>query len=160
MLQFFLWNLPTLSLWTFDCLLSIHTTSHYLRHENLLHSSHKNKDFWRMSIFFHRPKTMELIGIWCPPLTILTFFSESTENLSFQICIWVNIPLSHMCVVFACACLCACIYIFVCVCVCTFFFSECTCMYTWKLTSVIHMVLVNVSSQYAYLITCLCTLIH
>ena len=73
-LQFCLWNLPTVSVWSFDCLLSIQTTSLCLRHENLPHSSHKNKNFWRTSFFFYRPETMELIAIWCTLLTILTFF--------------------------------------------------------------------------------------
>ena len=47
----------------FYCLLSIQTTSFYLRHKNLPHSSHKEKHFWRTSFFFHRPKTMEFIAI-------------------------------------------------------------------------------------------------
>ena len=50
-LQFFLENLPTLSFWTFDCLLSIQTTSLYLRHENLLLSSHKTKTFGEWAFF-------------------------------------------------------------------------------------------------------------
>ena len=45
------------------------------------------------------------------------------------------------------------------VCVCLLFF-QLMCLYAWKWTSVIDKVLVSVSSQYAYLITYLCTLVQ
>ena len=45
-------------------LLSIQTTSLYPRHENLLCSSHKNKNVWRMSLFFYRPDTIELVELF------------------------------------------------------------------------------------------------
>ena len=56
-LQFFLWNLPTLSVWTFYCLLSIQTISLYLRNKKPFRIPlTETKTFGERAFSFTRPK--------------------------------------------------------------------------------------------------------
>ena len=46
------WKLPSISLWTLDCLISIQTTLLHFWHKIPLHTIHKNKKLWTISCCF------------------------------------------------------------------------------------------------------------
>ena len=127
MLQFFLWNLPTLSVWTLECLLSIQTTLLYIRHENFPYSFHKQEQkLLENELFLSQAQNN---GTHCHMMSV-THYPYFLLRKHWKLIFWSlhmskHTPLQHVCVcarvsacVWACLCACVCIYIFVCVCVC------------------------------------------
>ena len=170
-LQFFLWNLPTLCVWR----LTVYYPSRQLRStldtKTFRIPLTKTKTFGeRASFFFSQARNN---GTHCLMMSITHhpyFLLRKHWKLIFSnLHMRRHTPLPHECVcarvsACVCACLCVCVHIYLCVyvsvCACMlFFFLQWMYLYAWKWTSVIHRVLVNVRSQYAYLMTCLCTLV-
>ena len=116
-----------LLVWTFDCLLSIQTTSFYPRHKNLLHSSHKNKNIWRT--FGERAFSFTGLKQWnsvphdvhhSPSLfsfkkAVKTYHLESAYEWTYPSPTWVCMLMGW------CVCVHVNVRAYICVCLCTFF---------------------------------------
>ena len=128
--QFFHWNLPSLSIWTFDSLLSIQTTLLHLGYENLQHSLKKKKSFsLENELFLSQTQNSGtychmIFAIHLPHLLLRKHWKLAYEEASLSpTCVFV-----HACVclhLFVCMWVYVCIWMCMHVGVCVFVYKNC-----------------------------------